>query len=616
MKSEFKVNNYLPQAPKANADVAAGYQAVDKREQVETVINRIEHAHTCIAPDYGSWVRVCYALLSEFGEGGRDYFRRISRFWHGKERRTPDKQYDECLKSENRGGSGVTIATFFELAKQAGVDVAMPHSFPPNPPFPSPSQYPPFSNNIKENVPYYYSNTTSEGMRECEGLREVCTFSEQLKEHYPDLMKEIVMPAKDAEEADALFLSSESIISSAFDNYHYRYMQRDNYANQFLFLCGKSGAGKGVIADTWRLIEKIHQEKRRKYEEEEKKYKLSYHRYMEEKKENPDLLPPEKPKQFMHKIPVDNSAANTRKILKDNNGIGLMFATEAKKYIKISKKEYGDYRDLLLLSYHAETDDRSRSTNQEYTCIDKPRLSVVFSGVFEDLIHLFPEDDGLESRFMKYLLSSESEWKNPFEGEDEESMSEYYTRLGERVYLLAKKFEAAGKVQFKLSASQQYMFNNIYRDTHSSYKKLYGQDFISLALRMAHQHMRIAMTLTALRYENREIPSIIYCEDTDFQIAQDVVEVLKIHANNAHEIIRDVQSMNKSANEKSNKTHVADLFIASLPEKFTTKEAIEKGKSAGVSKKSVERYLTSATGKSIQRITQGEYQKIHSQPLA
>lgn len=610
MKSVFKVNNYLPQAPKANADVAAGYQPADKRDDVETVINRIESAHACIAPDYDSWVRACYALTSEFGEGGRDYFRRISRFWHGKETRTPDEQFDECMKSEDRGGSGVTIATFFELAKQAGVDVAMPKEQPSNPHFPSPSHYPSFSNNINENAPYYYSNATSEGMRECEGLGEVCTFSDRIKEYYPELMKEIVMPAKDAEEADALFLSSQSIIASAFDNYCYRYMQRDNYANQFLFLCGKPGAGKGIISDTWRLIDKIHQEKRGKYEEEERKYKLNYHRYMEEKKENPDLLPPEKPKQFMHKIPVDNSAANTRKILKDNNGIGLMFATEAKKYIKISKKEYGDYRDLLLLSYHAETDDRSRSTNQEYTCIEKPRLSVVFSGVFEDLIHLFPEDDGLESRFMKYLLSSESEWKNPFEGEDEESLNEYYSRLGERVYLLARKFEAAGNVQFRLSTTQQYQFNNIYKDTHTSYKKLYGQDTISLALRMAHQHMRIAMTLTALRYEDREIPSIIYCDDTDFQIAKVVVEVLKIHANNAHEIIRNGHSMNKPANEKGNKTHAADLFIASLPEKFTTKEAIEKGKSAGVSQKSVERYLTFSTDRSIQRIAQGEYHKI------
>lgn len=136
MKNSFNVNDYLPQVPKANADVAASYQPADKREEVEIVINRIEDAGVCIASDYGSWLRVCYAFIDEFGEGGRDYFRRISRFWRGKETRTPDMQFDRCLESENRGGSGVTIATFFELAKQAGVDVAMPHSFPQNPPFP------------------------------------------------------------------------------------------------------------------------------------------------------------------------------------------------------------------------------------------------------------------------------------------------------------------------------------------------------------------------------------------------------------------------------------------------------------------------------------------------
>lgn len=56
-------------------------------------------------------------------ENGRDYFHRISRFYPGYTEKEADAQYDKCLRAH---GTGITIKTFFLLAKDAGISVSIP----------------------------------------------------------------------------------------------------------------------------------------------------------------------------------------------------------------------------------------------------------------------------------------------------------------------------------------------------------------------------------------------------------------------------------------------------------------------------------------------------------
>lgn len=87
---------------------------------VDVVVRRIENVGADIAPTYADWLALGFALASEFGESGRGYFHRCSMYYAGYTPEATEKQYDNCLRSR---GHGVSIKTFFQLAKNAGINI-------------------------------------------------------------------------------------------------------------------------------------------------------------------------------------------------------------------------------------------------------------------------------------------------------------------------------------------------------------------------------------------------------------------------------------------------------------------------------------------------------------
>ena len=92
-------------------------------EQVEYVVKQIEIQQKDIVPDYKDWVKVGFALNDAFGDAGLDFFLRLSNPHRGCKQSDARKQYAKCQKS---GGQGVTIATFFQYAKDAGLSITPP----------------------------------------------------------------------------------------------------------------------------------------------------------------------------------------------------------------------------------------------------------------------------------------------------------------------------------------------------------------------------------------------------------------------------------------------------------------------------------------------------------
>ena len=93
----------------------------DTRLKVERVVNLIEQSKVDITIGYDAWLKIGFALSDEFQETGREFFHRVSRQNGKYNQRETDKQYDNCISAK---GSGVTIATFFQLAKDAGIDIS------------------------------------------------------------------------------------------------------------------------------------------------------------------------------------------------------------------------------------------------------------------------------------------------------------------------------------------------------------------------------------------------------------------------------------------------------------------------------------------------------------
>lgn len=88
------------------------------------IINQICRYGVDIAGNYHNWVRIGFAIADKLGESGRDAFIALSKYRQSSKRNFGDKlaskQYDYCLKA---GRTGITIATFYYFAKQAGIQI-------------------------------------------------------------------------------------------------------------------------------------------------------------------------------------------------------------------------------------------------------------------------------------------------------------------------------------------------------------------------------------------------------------------------------------------------------------------------------------------------------------
>ncbi|EAR14045.1 VapE domain-containing protein [Robiginitalea biformata] len=93
-------------------------------EDIRHILEQIQNRGVNIAEDYHSWLHTSFALASEFGEGGRDYFHIVSAQSSKYERGKCDKQYDIALRRDHTGGVG--IGTFFYYCQQAGIETRTP----------------------------------------------------------------------------------------------------------------------------------------------------------------------------------------------------------------------------------------------------------------------------------------------------------------------------------------------------------------------------------------------------------------------------------------------------------------------------------------------------------
>ena len=111
-------DNYLPKKKGRKPKITPTFSTSD---DVEYVIRQIEAKRIDLTADYGEWVELAFALYSEYGEAGEEYFHRISQFHPEYDERKTEIKYRSA-----RSGSGVSINTFFHYAKKAGLDIVTP----------------------------------------------------------------------------------------------------------------------------------------------------------------------------------------------------------------------------------------------------------------------------------------------------------------------------------------------------------------------------------------------------------------------------------------------------------------------------------------------------------
>ena len=87
---------------------------------VEGIIDSVSASGIDITRDQSDWIKIGYALCTEFGENGRDYFHQLSKNYPKYTQKEADDKYSYLLKHNN---GKTTIGTLVYLAKANGVAV-------------------------------------------------------------------------------------------------------------------------------------------------------------------------------------------------------------------------------------------------------------------------------------------------------------------------------------------------------------------------------------------------------------------------------------------------------------------------------------------------------------
>lgn len=101
--------------PVDRAAAPVGYQG--SGQYFEAILSQILAAGRDLTGGYDEWLKIGFAIASEYGEAGRHYFHEISQFHPGYKPTEADRQFTRCLQA---GRAGITISTFYYMAKQAG----------------------------------------------------------------------------------------------------------------------------------------------------------------------------------------------------------------------------------------------------------------------------------------------------------------------------------------------------------------------------------------------------------------------------------------------------------------------------------------------------------------
>ena len=573
-------------------DIHQWIPARTEREEVEIVLKRIEANHIDLTADYADWCRLGFAFAHAFGEEGRMFYHRLSAFYPGYQPQETDRQYDACLKSR---GEGVTLKTFFHMARMAGIDI----------------------HTGSEPVLPVSSLPTTVGKAETEETaaplsdEPLPTFSGEVKGHLPALLSDVVSRALSSEDADMLLLGSLTCLSACLPGVSGVYGERRVYPNLFLFVAAPASSGKGRLTLCQRLVLPVHQSLRRLYMQEYEAYQQELARYQTEGRKNGGF-PPQEPPVRMLILPANSSSTAVFQTLNDNGGSGLIFETEGDTLTQTFRSEHGNYSDGLRKAFHHENISYNRRANREYVDIAEPRLSVVLSGTPRQVLSLIPDaENGLASRFLFYGIRIRPHWADVFACSEDETLDARFDRLGQRFFHFYERLQQSDAIRFVFTPEQVSRFNDFFAHRQDEYYRLLGESFVPSIRRLGLITYRVAMILSTLRLmelsPDEVFPSLLTCSDTDFDTALRMATVLLAHSARIHTQLMPT----RLPSDMSDAAQLRRQFFDSLPAVFTRPDAVRFGKLLSLSERQVDKCLRQWMDASrVQRRDRGQYAKL------
>ena len=598
-----------------------------------------------IAESYEDYLKLGFALADGLGADGHDIYDTLCAQSKKYRKADCEKKWQECLSKRD---GRTTIATFYDMAKQAGIDLSEVSRRYPSAEFTSKPHNPQGceangihlqkgtgsssqkvnNQNINQkNIPATDTlATTPQSGEETEvlGFSFDLTFSQLLdKSKLPVTIQRTLEGKNTPVEQDKTILTSLDLLAMAEPNIYGIYGGKRVYTPFYLFILGLAGIShKGAVDDVKELLMPIEKHIQAQYYAQLADYKEQHAEWETRKSQRgkgaesagPE---PEEPVYRSLFVSADSSAAAFKSDLYSFGGRGMIFSTEADTLTQALSQEWGQFTDVLRMAFHHESITSTRTKDKQHIVIDEPQLGLLVTCTPKQISSLLSpkqNENGSSSRNLFYVAKEELGWKSPFE--EKEPIADRYREIGQSVkqmYDLLVKREK-NRIQILLTEEQQQAFNAHFKPLLPEQVGLYGIEFAAFIVRIALVAFRLMMVLTTLRnFEHGHLADTqqqaFVCTDNDYQTAMTIIDCLVAHTGYVYNTLLR-PSDEQQLNVQPLKPREQKLYQA-LGDEFTTKQFEQTAKALGIPIKTAQRYLGDMISRHqmIIRISQGNYVK-------
>ena len=496
-------------------------------ESLRRLTEAVETAGADIAPTYAEYVQLAFAIATDCGEAGREFFHRLCRMSAKYQREHAERIFSNALTTRH---GEVHLGTAFHLAEMANVKLCNTEVM----------------NNRRntentENTPskvlthaHVYNKVENDEPDESEELlngsdpnQPLPTFPEA---DWPKILLLIMSYATSPTQRDVMLIGALTAIGASMERY-----VRCPYAGKLQspclqsFIVAPSASGKGILSLIRLLVEPIHDEIRQQVATEVKAYKKEKAAYDVMGKECSKVEAPQMPKNRMFLISGNNTGTGILQNIMDANGTGLICETEADTISAAIGSEYGHWSDTLRKAFDHDRLSYNRRTDQEYREVKKSYLSVLLSGTPAQVKPLIPStENGLFSRQLFYYMHGIWAWINQFES-GEADLEAIFTDIGLEWKKQLDLMKTHGVHTLRLTDEQKQEFNALFSDLFFRSGLANDNEMSSSIARLAVNTCRIMAEVAMIRALECDQPyqfknSSIHLLTPDKEIATDNIK--------------------------------------------------------------------------------------------
>ena len=568
---------------------------------LQLLTEQIESQGIDIAPAYGEYVAVCFAIANDCGEAGREYFHRICRLYAHYSKEDVENLFNNSLAhGEKRNGLG----SVFELAKSKGVNVKVVQERIRRAGGLVIQRDAKDAEDAKDARSFFGGSNGS--FEEIEGLDPVIKLPTFGQHEHPWPLNDLGIGTFSDYQRDARFLATIAVLGSTLG---YKlctyYSGKYRYPNFQVFITGKSASGKSSIGAAKSFAMPRHKKCLEDNKRKLDAYKLELLNYKKQLKNAGDtsMLEPEMPKKKLFVIPGNNTNSGLRHNVINSGGVGLIFESEADTLSSSIKGKYGQFNELLRIFDDNDGISMSRSSDDVHEEIDKTCVGVVLSGTPEQIKNFVESaENGLFSRQLFLYIPEIGHWVSQFPATPKEctdapkDVRVIYEEQSLKWAEVLDKVQECSPFVFVLNPEQVRAFDAKFSRLYEKANKFGGGEMNGSVCRLAVSIMRIMTVYAFLRgvekkdFEWDEYHDCnnhyveYYITDYDFNYVLSMADVLYTHINHVLSFLKSPVQTRRGNVER-------DKLFETMGDEFKMSEFLDMAKEYGINKSTAKSWL-------------------------